>query len=206
MQRFTLEPFSGPERYCITKEDSEAFEKFWRCFWDKLPKEFYWCIESPTYLTIAHDRYKDSLKHDTVIERRITNAVMGLESLFSGGKERSEVLFRLGIRAAKLLGSKDVPPKGIQKTIKDAYDVRSKFLHGSLLEAKGKNKLAKKYDGDVANLATTILEYLRRAILTFLFLEKPKEEIIQLIDEALISDELPPALIMIRSELPAILN
>ena len=84
------------ETYLIRREDETRFQQFWHTLNLKLPKDIYDVQKQISHLTLAYDRYSDALLHNGIIERRIANAVMGLEALFL--EENLELSFRLGVR------------------------------------------------------------------------------------------------------------
>ena len=91
------------EKSQITEEDIQTLRKFWQIMTKSLPLSFYAFGETKLdHITIAYKRYCDALLQNGVLERRIANAVMGLESLFLKGGEKQELIYRLTIRIAKL--------------------------------------------------------------------------------------------------------
>ncbi len=187
---FTLEHFGGTNKYRLGEDDLDGLKRFWAALWDSIPEEFYWKPEKETYSyqTVAYHRYNDGLDHDSVVERRIASAVMGLESLFlRGSGEQGELSYRLQMRVGKLLGPLSGNPTTVRQTLQDAYKVRSKFVHGDQLSSSLKGKLCTEY-GDIPKLATKVLDYLREAVIISLLSKKRKKELISLLDDALIDD------------------
>ena len=79
-----------------------------------------------------------------------------------------------------------IPSKQI-KMIRDAYEIRSKFVHGGLQDFKSKERLAEKY-GNASNLIKKILEFLRLTIIVSISMDKSKDELISSIDESFLSE------------------
>jgi hypothetical protein len=141
------------------------------------------------HTSIAYNRYSDSLLQSDMIERRIANAVMGLEALyFKPTGEQQELQYRLGIRVAKILGKLSYDPIKVKCSIKDAYAIRSIFLHGGHIGNSEKRKFEPRYNGDVKNLLLLILDYLRVSIIVSMTFHSNKDKFIDIIDRALIDD------------------
>jgi hypothetical protein len=173
------------ETYLVTEEDIQKLRKFWQTTHDFLPESFFWTDVTPVdYRTIAYNRYSDALLENGLLERRIANAVMGLEALVLTG-ETQELSYRLGIRISKLLSLLGHDPHEVKKTINDAYKVRSLFAHGSQLSYKGKKELESRY-GDAKNLLLSVLDYLRTLIIVMILSRKGKDEFIDLVDDSLV--------------------
>jgi len=173
----------------IRKEDVPRLKTFWQSMIKSLPQSFYEFGETRLdHMTIAYKRYCDSLLQNGVFERRIANAVMGLESLFLKGGEMQELIYRLSMRIAKifvLLGHDSYKVKDI---VGDAYKVRSLFVHGAHLSYKQKRKLNREY-GDIRSFLLSLLDYLRISIIVMIFMKKEKEEFLDLIDDSLVDHD-----------------
>ena len=177
----------GPDKYLITKDDIRPLKKYWtKMAVVKLPASIYTTIQKePDELSIAYDRYSDSLEGG-IMEKRVSNAVMGLEALYLQGGEQQEMSYRLRMRVGKLLSLVGYNPSEIQERMKDAYEVRSKYVHGGLLKSKGSRKLEGKY-GDINEFTKTIINYLRASIVALL--NRPsKNTIIRRLDESLLDN------------------
>jgi len=85
------------------------------------------------HLTVAYNRYTDALSQNGVLERRIANAVMGLEALFLKSSEDQELVYRLRIRISKLLSLLGYDPYEVKKIVSDVCTIRSRFVHGGIL-------------------------------------------------------------------------
>lgn len=176
---------SALEKSQITKDDIEKLRRFWQTMIKALPPSFYELGETKLdHTTIAYRRYCDALLQDGVFERRIANAVMGLESLFLKGGETQELIYRLSVRVAKLLSLLGYNSYKVKETVRDAYKVRSLFVHGVHLSYGDKRKLNNKY-GDSRSCLLLLLDYLRVSIITMIFMKKEKEEFLDIIDDSL---------------------
>jgi hypothetical protein len=177
----------GPalETYMVEQEDLPKLKKFWKEMSDSLSESFFWTDTTADHLTIAYKRYSDALLENGLLERRIANAVMGLEALILKPGEIQELPYRLGIRISKLFALLGYNPHETKKIINDAYKVRNLFAHGGQLSYKAKKKLESKYT-DARKLLLSILNYLRILIIVMMLSRKEKDELIDLVDDSLV--------------------
>jgi len=174
------------EKYLINEEDVELLKRFWENLQPLLSKSLGWPSSAKEdHVTIAYKRYSDSLLHNGLIERRIANAVMGLEGLLLKAGELQELPYRLSNRAAKVFAVLERDPLEIKKVIVDAYKVRNLFVHGSQLSYDQRKKYENKYK-DVKNLFLHVLDYLRMCIVVYLTLNLEKNAFIDIIDDSFV--------------------
>ncbi len=175
------------DKYLVTLEDVPKLKHFWLKVSDFMPKSFHDTdITKADYTTIAYNRYGDALLQSGIFERRIANAIMGLEALyFKPEGEMQELAYRLRIRVSKLLSLLGYDPHEVKERVNDAYSIRSIFMHGGHLDYKKKRKLESKYK-DSKNLLLSVLDYLRISIIVNILILKEKDEFIDLIDDSLI--------------------
>jgi hypothetical protein len=174
------------ETYSITYDDVQKLKKFWQTMPEFIPESFFKPgITGTDYLTIAYRRYCDALFENGLIERRIANAVMGLEALFLKPGELQELPYRLSVRVGKMFELLGRNPHEIKKVIRDAYNVRNLFAHGGQLSYERKKKLESKY-GDVKNLLLSVLDCLRIMIFIMVIGRKEKDELVDSLDDSLI--------------------
>jgi len=177
------------ETYLITHQDTQGLKKFWRTMIEFLPKSFFEPDTAATdYLTIAYKRYTDALLENGLIERRIANAVMGLEALFLKSGEHQELLYRLGVRTGKIFALLGQDQHQMKRALNDAYKIRNIFAHGGQLSYERRKKLETKY-ADVKNLLLSVLNCLRVSILILTLSKKEKNELVDLIDDSLIDEK-----------------
>jgi hypothetical protein len=184
--RTTLGPSltsSARERYVIRREDEDRLKTFWRAVAHKIPKDIYDFQKQVSPLTLAYDRYSDAVLQNGILERRIANAVMGLEALLLD--EIQELSYRLGMRIAKALSLIGKKPLEVRERIQDAYRIRSLFAHGDHLSHREKAKLERKY-GEMKNFMLPLFDYLRSLIVLMISINLDKEQMIDLLDDALI--------------------
>ena len=176
---------SAHETYLVTPKDVQRFKKFWQTMGKFIPRSFFEPEATRIdYLTIAYNRYSDALLLNGILERRIMNAIMGLEALFLKTEEKQELVYRLKTRIGKLLSLFGYNPHGIRRILRDAYRIRSVFAHGGQLSYGERKKFEKKYK-DVKNVLLPVLDYLRISLIVMILSNKGKNEFIDLIDESL---------------------
>jgi len=174
------------EAYLVTEEDVPKLRKFWQTISNAMPSNFFeFGIAKIDYLTVAYNRYNDSLFQNGVLERRIANAVMGLEALFLKSGEIQELVYRLSFRMSKILSLLGYDPHEVRKIVSDAYKIRNIFAHGGHLSYKEKRKIELKYK-NVKNLLRPLLEYLRISIIVMMLSNREKDELIDLIDDSFV--------------------
>jgi hypothetical protein len=172
------------ERGYIRSNDEARLLKFWHTFDPIIPNTFY--EFSPTardYRDMAYERYCAALMNPGSFEERVATAVMALEALFL--EERQELGYRLRIRAAKVLGSLREQSVAVRDALGDAYDVRSTFAHGARLSSRERRRLEQRYRG-IDGFVPRILNFVRKANIAILLVRRSKEDLIDLIDDALI--------------------
>ena len=127
------------EKSVIEDKDEQQLVTFWETLRDSLPLNFYDSGEQHLdHRVISYKRYCDALFQNGVIERRIANAVMGLESLFLN--EAQELSYRLKLRVSKLLGLVGHDPFSVRDVMNKAYGIRSQFVHGNHLSNTKREK------------------------------------------------------------------
>ncbi len=166
-------------RYLLDVSDAEKLPQFVAKIKDKLPiEEKTGSLMTTNHLGIAISRYQDAILKPEATENKIAYAVMGLEALYLKVEEREELARRLAQRVAKLLSFCEEKPMKVYNLVKEAYEIRSNFVHGSPLQNKKPQEVKKILD--------SITEYLRKSIITFIQLQEEKEKLLSLIDNALL--------------------
>jgi hypothetical protein len=133
-------------------------------------------------LYISLDRYNTALLEAIDVERKLMTAVMGLESIFTFEKDRGENAFKLSIRCAKLLGFMGFDVEKVRKLIEEAYSYRNKIVHGSYISQEIRRKMNE--------ILSDILNYLRVSLIIFILgQETGKDEIVEMIDKSMISED-----------------
>ena len=158
-----VETFSSPYSYTINNRKSKLlrghintlvpfFEKNYEPKIDKNPN---------SSIIISMTRYEDALARRQSLEARITNVITGLEALYLGGEERQELTRKLSQRASHLLGFFGFDSWSINSHLKESYQIRSTYIHGSYDTSHTDKKLQ--------FFANSIINYLRLSILIFIY-------------------------------------
>jgi len=190
---------SALETCLVTEEDVQKLKNFWQTMSEIMPSTFFDLETTKTdYLTIAYNRYCDALFLNAILERRIANAVMGLEALFLKSGELQELPYRLSFRVCKSLCLLGHDPYEIKKIVGDAYKIRNLFAHGGHLSYEQKKRIESRYK-DVRNFLLPLLEYLRLSIIVMMCSGREKGELIDLIDDSFVDKKREAALSQILS-------
>lgn len=176
------------ERYAIHESEVARLSAFWEALERTLPYDLYELTDTAiTPLSIGYKRYCDALLHNGMFERRVANAVMGLEALLLGG-ETQDLSYRLRMRAAKLLSHVGGDSSRVKDTLSDAYWIRSVYVHGGHVTDRDKRKLTRVY-ATLNGLTALVMDYLRMALVCFILMRRPKDEIIEMVDDSMIDRE-----------------
>jgi hypothetical protein len=142
------------------------------------------------HIKIAYEKYSEALLSKDVTEKRIANAIMGLESLFfrSSG-DRGEFDYRLRIRIAKYMSLFSLDPITVRETVKQAYRIRSVYAHGDVLSGKYLKGIKTNY-GSLNKILEDILGYLQYSMISILVNDLwEKDKFVELIEDALIDEK-----------------
>ena len=187
---YSTDSSSIPHVKIIKESEERLLQHFWESIESYIPESFTEPgFSDLRYSDIAYRRYTDALLTFGPEEFRITNAMMGLESIFlRDGGELQELSYRLRLRVAKLVSNFGYEPFEVSKAVIDAYEVRSKFVHGGLLKFKSKEKISEKY-GSLNNLIEKILDFLRLAIIVSITMTVSKDELVSVIDKSFLDSQ-----------------
>lgn len=172
------------ERGVIRVIDEARLLSFWQVIDPILPRMFYEVIaDLSDYRDIAYERYGAALTHPGSPEERVANAIMSLEAILLN--EHIELAYKLRFRVAKLLSFLGEKALVVKDTLNDGYRIRSIFAHGARLSVKDKKELESRYQS-VDAFVTNLLDYARKVIVVSVLVTKSKNDVIALIDDALI--------------------
>lgn len=171
----------------VADAEADRFEQFWRRMSDILPSQGYeHQKENVDPIDIAYQRYADSLlTWGASVERRIADAVMGLESLLLRREENQELAYRLRIRIARILSVLGLDPYAAKRVANDAYTIRSAFVHGAKVKDDDSKAIIKRHRS-FACLLDALLDQLRVMIVVLTMTRAAKEELIKQIDDSFI--------------------
>jgi hypothetical protein len=173
-------------RYSVNQESGQSLILFWNHLLNCLPSHLF-DVRSKTkdYLATAYERYSEALTASMGFERTVADSVMALESLFL--TDSSELLFRLKMSVAKVLGLLGHDPLKVAGLVKLAYRIRSTFVHGGFLNPKEQKKIERVYETEQEFLRL-LLDYARICIIVFSTIHAmPRNEILDLIEHSMIS-------------------
>ena len=166
-------------KYELTKEDIENLKEFWNFFKSFNIKEY-------PFLDVAIRRFNFSYKR-VLPEDKIIDFMIAFEALYFPD-EKAELSYRLAFRCAYFLGKDESERQKIFKLLRNAYEMRSKIVHGRNLNSES-----------VRELSIELEELLRKSIKKFLYVlpqihskspQKIHKEIIKKIDEGIIKGNL----------------
>lgn len=175
------------DNYLINDKDIEKLSRFWEKIKGPILKNIIVPINNMNHIAVAYKFYINALLTRSLdsfmevnVNGKIAFAIMGLEALFL--EDSAELKYRLGLRISKLLGIYDRDTYSsikVNENIKTAYNIRSKFLHGTSAGNGNEN----------SNLLSLVMDYLRNSIIIYLLIHKSKNDFIKLIDNSLINPD-----------------
>mgnify|MGYP000580741725 CR=1 FL=1 len=166
-------------RYSIDSNNVEDFKKFFAILNERVPNASSW-KDFPA-LRRALEKYSDAVCRAISPEEALSNAITGLEALFSLREDRGEIAHRLSMRVARLFGFLGEDPKNIKRLLGESYKIRSLVYHGVPLSDDKRRKSAV--------LLNNIVNYLRKSIVFFLVTGIDKGRLVSLIDDSMISEQ-----------------
>jgi hypothetical protein len=122
--------------YALSQTDVPALLRFLKVVTSEVATPAFTTAEEPNFLSTAFAWYSDALLTTGPNEKGIAAAVACLEALFLSDNPQSEITYRLVRRVASLLGMCGWPATEIRKQLTDAYDVRSRYVHGAVPSPK----------------------------------------------------------------------
>lgn len=134
------------------------------------------------HLSIARKRYSNAVTDSAAYEERVTDAITCLEALLLEEAAKEGLSHKLSLRTATLLRAAGLDAEAVYSQTRDAYQVRSRFIHGSGLKKKEQKGLV--------SLTRAILNWARIVLCLQLQLGKSlsKQELVGLLDKALLND------------------
>ncbi len=174
---------SSSYKYLVAEHDVESLRAFWSSMKRSLPLKFIRpdVAKETREISIARGRYNDALNVETD-EKCISSAVMGMEALYLLPDEQDELSYRLRIRASKLLALIGYNYNDVRQVLKDAYTIRSIYVHGGMLTRKQIHKISERY-GQLKQLSRAVTDYLRASIVAWTRISS-KDSLIRDIDNS----------------------
>jgi hypothetical protein len=167
--------------YAIDAMGAARLPRFWEAVGAALPREFYWHQpEDPVGLDGAWFNYKVAAGRLAYVNEWIATVVRSLESLFLQDTEKQRVTANLADRVAALLEACGFDPDEVQRTIRWAYEVRSRYVHGGALSPRALRRI-EAGAGGLIPLLKRCLEYNRAALTAALLAGVDKPGLLRLL-------------------------
>jgi len=165
-------------KYQIKMGEGHQIETFWNEVKDIIS-------EPPKILQIALKRFNDSYNKNKK-EDKLIDYMVALESLLL--REDSELTYKMAMRGAYLLGRNFHERRELFETIKKAYSLRSKIVHGNTLKDSVK-VLNEEYSLD--DFLARVEDITRRTIVKFCekFVSVSKKQVPTLLDNLILTGE-----------------
>jgi hypothetical protein len=173
----------GRETYELSSGDAPTLADFLEEIAPLLPTH----LDSPRprldFFSIALHWYGEALLAQLPPEGSVASAVACLEALFLENVQ-TEMSYRLGMRIAGLMRCFGFQSLEVQAVVKDAYDVRSKYVHGDEQDKKWSPQ-------KLHDLSRSISEYARLALLAFCQLRGKisRRELLAGVEKSLLDDK-----------------
>jgi len=177
-------PTSATYKYPIGKIEAPSLQRFINRIMPLMPTEALApSTETVNHVVIALQRYNDAVLKPEVVESRLTCGIMSLEALYLKANEREELSHRLSQRVARALSVFGYEPLEVYNMLRQAYEIRSKFIHGSKIE---KDELQ-----NATKLTEKTLEYARASIVMYLQLKEKieKENFLNLVNNSMLNND-----------------
>jgi hypothetical protein len=169
--------------YPIGIADSGRLPRFWDAVGEALPTEFYWHPpEDPVGLDAAWFNYRTEAGRFGYVNERIADVVRSLESLFLRDDENQQITEKLAGRTAALLGACGFDRNEVRRTIRWAYEVRSRYVHGAALSPRTLSRIDAGAGGLVP-LLYRCLEFNRAALVAAVLSRVDKPGFLQLLQD-----------------------
>jgi hypothetical protein len=169
-------------KYALSPDDGPTLLQALQVLTPLVPSVYDHPPIKPSFLSTALGWYNESLMAGGSVEGAIAWAVACLEALFLGDNPNTEISYRLSQRVIALLRCFGWAPLEIRKTLKQAYDVRSRHVHGAV-----PNKLSPE---ELNRLHRDLADYARVSCLawTQLLATNKRKELLETLEDALIDD------------------
>lgn len=174
---------TGREAYELSCGDSPVLADFLKEITPLLPTHLDFPQQKPDFFSIALHWYGEVLLSPLPPEGSVASAVACLEALFLENVQ-TEMSYRLGMRVAGLMRCFGFPSVDVQAVVKNAYDVRSKYVHGDEQDNKWSPQ-------KLLELSSSISDYARLALLAFCQLrgKLSRRELMASVEMSLLDDK-----------------
>jgi hypothetical protein len=179
-----LDQDGGSRRtYAIDAAGAARLPRFWEAVGAALPQEFYWHPpEDPVGLDAAWFNYRVEAGRFGYVNERIADVVRSLESLFLRDDESQRITEKLAGRAAALLGACGFDSGEVRRTVRWAYEVRSRYVHGAGLSPRTLARI-EAGAGGLVPLLRRCLEFDRAALVAAVLSGADKPALLRLLED-----------------------
>lgn len=146
------------EKYIIRKNEEKLLKKFISILLEQNQKISQ--KSSHLKIKIALDKFEEAMFQDFRFIKKLSNAVIGLETLYMLDEEEKGIKSTLSKRIAEIISCITGNYDDISKIIGRLYFFRSKDLHGNIIK--------KEWEEEILKLTYIALEYLRVSLIIFL--------------------------------------
>jgi len=169
--------------YELSPADATTLDQAIKILVPILPSSYELPKEKPNFLSTALQWYGEALLAGGPVEGTVAWAVACLEALFLGDNPPAELTYRLAQRVAALLGCFGWASLEIRESVREAYDVRSRYVHGAVSKKLSHEALTA--------LFRKVAEYARVSCLVWIQLQRAQErnEVLKVLDEAMVDDD-----------------
>jgi len=127
--------------YALTPADAPQLAKMLNVIMPLLPSQYEPAAGEVDFLSTALHWYSEALLAGGPIEGVVAWAVACLEALFLGDNPSTEISYRLAQRVIALLRCFGWLPLEMRVSLRTAYDVRSKYVHGAVSKKRSQEDL-----------------------------------------------------------------
>jgi hypothetical protein len=190
---WAIESGGPPSRsYALRDGDVDRLRQFWSVMSSAIPESLYWNeVEDAEDVAATFANYRVLLFTSGCGNESFAEVVRALESLliYKGTKLISRTLQR---RTGALLGACGHDSGRVELALRNAYDVRSRYVHGDSLPEELERRIEQEFGGRVA-LFRLCLDMLRIALVATLAAGLDKRSLIDAVEKELSGDPLPIA-------------
>jgi hypothetical protein len=171
----------GNFSYTLRVQDGSELQEFLQKVPESLPSGYERPQQEEDFFTTAMGWYEHVLFLRGPDKAGVAWAVACLEALYLGDDPTNELNYRLGLRLATLLRCFGFPALLVKKNLRDAYMIRSKYVHGA---RPPKNFLPE----TMKSLVRTMADYARVSLLMWRTIRdrKGREIFLDLIEDAIL--------------------
>lgn len=179
-------PKQGIVYYAKLKQADEIYlKKFYKLMQKRLTRQMLNYYLEKTEIEIALSRFSKGIDWIHHVTSSVSYAVMAIEALLI--KSEGDQKLRFAQKSSLLLSFVGLKRKQVYENMTLAYAVRSQYVHGDQMSSKISNSIKRKFPNDEA-FAFTIMNYARLIIVIYLILDKSKDDLYKLTEDALFNN------------------